>query len=150
MLQVGTPQQVYDRPANRFVAEFLGEINMLPLKDVRQEDGLGHEGSPGGSVRAEPARGGGPARPGGPYDVSQAPAGVTRLDLGSLKIPSVSGVEVRVLLLNTDRSEPFEVAVGDRIAQLVVVRHEAGGAEEVDSLEATARGAGGFGSTGIG
>jgi putative spermidine/putrescine transport system ATP-binding protein len=39
LLQVGTPQQVYDRPANRFTAEFLGEINMLPLKDVRQENG---------------------------------------------------------------------------------------------------------------
>src|SRR5690606_12839709 len=37
--QVGTPEDVYDRPANRFVAEFLGEINMLPLKGVRQEDG---------------------------------------------------------------------------------------------------------------
>ncbi len=56
--------------------------------------------------------------------------------------------EVRVLLLNTDRSEAFEVSVGDRIAQLVVVRHEAGGVEEVDSLEETARGAAGFGSTG--
>ena len=56
--------------------------------------------------------------------------------------------EVRVLLLNTDRTEPFEVSVGDRIAQLVVVRHEAGGVEEVDSLDQTARGAGGFGSTG--
>jgi len=52
------------------------------------------------------------------------------------------------LLLNTDRTEPFEVSVGDRIAQLVVVRHEAGGVEEVDSLDQTARGAGGFGSTG--
>jgi putative spermidine/putrescine transport system ATP-binding protein len=39
LLQVGTPSEVYDRPANRFVAEFLGEINMLPLKDVRQDDG---------------------------------------------------------------------------------------------------------------
>src|SRR5919199_4092558 len=33
--------------------------------------------------------------------------------------------EVRVLLLNTDREEPFEIAPGDRIAQLVVVRVEA-------------------------
>ena len=56
--------------------------------------------------------------------------------------------EVRVLLLNTDRTEPFEVAVGDRIAQLMLVRFESGPAEEVDSLDATARGAGGFGSTG--
>ncbi len=35
LLQVGTPQEVYERPGNRFVAEFLGEINMLPLRDVR-------------------------------------------------------------------------------------------------------------------
>jgi dUTP pyrophosphatase len=56
--------------------------------------------------------------------------------------------EVRVLLLNTDRSEPFEVAVGDRIAQLLLVRFESGPAEEVESLDETARGAGGFGSTG--
>src|SRR3954464_4554415 len=33
--------------------------------------------------------------------------------------------EVRVLLLNTDRSESFEVAEGDRIAQLLLVRAEA-------------------------
>lgn len=32
----------------------------------------------------------------GPYDVSEAPAGVPRLDLGSLQIPAVEGVEVRV------------------------------------------------------
>ncbi|MCX7304158.1 MAG: ABC transporter ATP-binding protein [Hyphomicrobiales bacterium] len=37
LLQVGPPQQVYERPANRFVAEFLGEINMLPLTDVRHD-----------------------------------------------------------------------------------------------------------------
>ena len=56
--------------------------------------------------------------------------------------------EVRVLLLNTDRAEPFEVSVGDRIAQLVLVRFEPGPAEEVESLDATQRGVGGFGSTG--
>ena len=56
--------------------------------------------------------------------------------------------EVRVLLLNTDREEPFEVSVGDRIAQLLLVRFESGGAEEVESLDETVRGAGGFGSTG--
>lgn len=57
--------------------------------------------------------------------------------------------EVRVLLLNTDRSESFEVSVGDRIAQLVVVRHEAGELEEVESLDGTVRGSAGFGSTGV-
>ena len=34
LLQVGTPQEVYERPANRFVAEFLGEINLLPIENV--------------------------------------------------------------------------------------------------------------------
>ena len=57
--------------------------------------------------------------------------------------------ELRVLLLNTDRSASFEVSPGDRIAQLVVVRHEAPEPEEVALLEETARGAGGFGSTGV-
>ena len=57
--------------------------------------------------------------------------------------------EVRVLLLNTDRSEGFEVSVGDRIAQLVVVHHQAGDLQEVESLDETVRGSAGFGSTGV-
>jgi dUTP diphosphatase len=56
--------------------------------------------------------------------------------------------EVRVLLLNTDRETAFDVAPGDRIAQLVIVRHEAPELVEVDSLDETVRGDGGFGSTG--
>ena len=56
--------------------------------------------------------------------------------------------ELRVLLLNTDRSESFSVAAGDRIAQLLIVRHEAPELVEVEELGQTPRGAGGFGSTG--
>jgi dUTP pyrophosphatase len=56
--------------------------------------------------------------------------------------------EVRVLLLNTDPDLPFDVAVGDRIAQLLVVRFESPPVEEADSLDETPRGSGGFGSTG--
>jgi len=37
LLQVDGPQQIYERPANRFVAEFLGEINLLKLNDVRRD-----------------------------------------------------------------------------------------------------------------
>jgi putative spermidine/putrescine transport system ATP-binding protein len=36
--QLGTPQEVYERPANRFVAEFLGEINLLPISALREEE----------------------------------------------------------------------------------------------------------------
>ena len=56
--------------------------------------------------------------------------------------------EVRVLLLNTDPDVAFDVAVGDRIAQLVIVRVEAPPLEEAADLGETARGEGGFGSTG--
>lgn len=56
--------------------------------------------------------------------------------------------EIRVLLLNTDRETPFEVAVGDRIAQLVIVRLELPATVEVDELPDSERGAGGFGSSG--
>lgn len=56
--------------------------------------------------------------------------------------------EVRVLLLNTDRHERFEIAPGDRIAQLVMVRVEAPEVVEVDALAMSERGAGGFGSSG--
>ncbi len=56
--------------------------------------------------------------------------------------------EVRVLLLNTDRSKAFTITVGDRIAQLVLVRVETPAVEEVDELVLSERGAGGFGSSG--
>jgi dUTP pyrophosphatase len=56
--------------------------------------------------------------------------------------------ELRVLLLNTDRAESFEVRPGDRIAQLVIVRHEAPELAEVEELDESARGRAGFGSTG--
>ena len=56
--------------------------------------------------------------------------------------------ELRVLLLNTDPEESFEVSPGDRIAQLVIARVEAPEVEEAEELEETLRGAGGFGSTG--
>jgi putative spermidine/putrescine transport system ATP-binding protein len=36
LLQVGAPRDIYERPSSRFVAEFLGEINLLPV------DGIGH------------------------------------------------------------------------------------------------------------
>jgi dUTP pyrophosphatase len=56
--------------------------------------------------------------------------------------------EVKVLLLNTDPSEPFEVAPGDRIAQLIVTRIETPDLVEVDELEPRRRSNGGFGSSG--
>jgi dUTP pyrophosphatase len=56
--------------------------------------------------------------------------------------------EVQVLLLNTDKEQPFRADPGDRIAQLVVVDVEAPEVVESDDLGDTARGIGGFGSSG--
>lgn len=55
--------------------------------------------------------------------------------------------EVRVILVNLSNT-PFEIVPGERIAQLVVARHEQVEWEQVDALSDTDRGAGGFGSTG--
>jgi len=56
--------------------------------------------------------------------------------------------EVRVVLLNTDPSEPFTVHRGDRIAQLVVQPVTRVSFLDAAELPPTPRGAGGFGSTG--
>ena len=55
--------------------------------------------------------------------------------------------EICVLLVNLGR-EPFIINPGERIAQMVVARHERVEWEEVEDLAASQRGAGGFGSTG--
>ena len=56
--------------------------------------------------------------------------------------------ELSVVLINLDRHASFEVAVGMRIAQLVVTPVALPQLVEVAELEASARGSGGFGSTG--
>jgi dUTP pyrophosphatase len=56
--------------------------------------------------------------------------------------------ELRVLLLNTDASEAFDVSPGDRIAQLVIAPVASADLVEVEELDVTVRGAGGFGSSG--
>lgn len=57
--------------------------------------------------------------------------------------------EIRVILVNLS-SQAFEIQPGERIAQMVFARHETAQWEEVEVLEESARGAGGFGSTGRG
>jgi dUTP pyrophosphatase len=56
--------------------------------------------------------------------------------------------EIQVCLVNLDTSTPIELARGDRIAQLVIQRFETAQFVEVDALPESARGTGGYGSTG--
>ena len=56
--------------------------------------------------------------------------------------------EVKVILVNTS-DETFEITRGMRIAQIIFARVEQMHLQEVNSLDETARGSGGFGSTGV-
>ena len=56
--------------------------------------------------------------------------------------------EICVILVNLS-SEPFVINDGERVAQMVVARHEQVEWEAVETLDATERGAGGFGHTGV-
>lgn len=73
--------------------------------------------------------------------------GVTCLNTPGLIDSGYRG-ELKVLLINTDRTEPFHVTRGERIAQLVIQAVAHATFVEVDALTETERGDGGFGHTG--
>ena len=56
--------------------------------------------------------------------------------------------EIKVALVNLS-NQPFTIQNGDRIAQMIIARHERAQWVEVETLDDTARGHGGFGSTGV-
>ncbi len=74
-------------------------------------------------------------------------SGLTLLNSPGLIDPGYRG-DVDVIAHNTDQHEPFRVSVGDRIAQLVLVRLAALEPSAVEELPASERDEGGFGSTG--
>ena len=57
--------------------------------------------------------------------------------------------EIKAILVNLDAHEEFEISHGDRIAQLVIMPYPAVELKEVEELDQTVRGAGGFGSSGV-
>ncbi|MEU8357584.1 dUTP diphosphatase [Nonomuraea sp. NPDC048882] len=56
--------------------------------------------------------------------------------------------EIKVTVINTDAKEPFSLRRGDRVAQLVIQRVAHAAFTETERLPPSARGTGGFGSTG--
>jgi dUTP pyrophosphatase len=56
--------------------------------------------------------------------------------------------EIKVIMINLS-SEDFTIQNGDRIAQMIISAHERVDWEEVEQLQSTERGAGGFGHTGV-
>lgn len=57
--------------------------------------------------------------------------------------------EICVVLFNSDKENPFIVNPGERIAQMVIAKHEQPEFVVVETLDETERGAGGFGHTGV-
>jgi dUTP pyrophosphatase len=55
---------------------------------------------------------------------------------------------MEIVMINTDKREPFHIKRGDRIAQLVIQKVVEATTVQVSELDDTSRGAGGFGSTG--
>lgn len=55
--------------------------------------------------------------------------------------------EIKVILINLS-AENYEIRTGDRIAQMIIAKHERAELKESKSLSETARGGGGFGHTG--
>ena len=56
--------------------------------------------------------------------------------------------EIMIILMNCGK-EAFEIGVGDRIAQAVIMKHEVVNWTEVETFDETVRGTSGFGSTGV-
>jgi dUTP pyrophosphatase len=88
------------------------------------------------------------------YEVQVRPRSGLALKHG-ISLPNTPGTidsdyrgELKIILINLG-AEAFEIKRGDRVAQLVVAPVQIGRMVEVAELDETARGAGGFGSTGV-
>jgi len=75
--------------------------------------------------------------------------GLTLANAPGLIDPGYRG-EVTLAVVNLDRERAVEIRRGDRVAQLVLVGFASAEPVAVDELTETSRGAGGFGSTGVG
>ncbi|HIW11321.1 MAG TPA: dUTP diphosphatase [Candidatus Rikenella faecigallinarum] len=110
-------------------------ITIAPLERVMVPTGLYFQIPDGYEIQVRPRSG------------LAAKHGITVINTPGTIDPDYRG-ELKVLLVNLS-NEPFALQPGERVAQLVFARYERLAWEETVELEATERGAGGFGSTGL-
>lgn len=115
-------------------AEITEEITLKPLERTIVKTGLFIELPKGFEAQVRPRSG------------LAAKKGITVLNSPGTIDADYRG-EIGVILVNLSNEE-FTIQNGERIAQLIISRHERAEWEEVEVLEETQRGAGGFGSTG--
>jgi dUTP pyrophosphatase len=118
------------------VAAIEGEMVLAPGKRAAVPTGIAIELPPGHEAQVRPRSG------------LAFKSGVTCLNSPGTVDADYRG-EVKVILINHG-DEPFRIARGMKIAQMVIARHEQAELVEVEALSDSARGAGGFGSTGMG
>jgi len=131
------PLPAYARPGD-------AGIDLLAREDVKLDPHGGRALVPTGIAIALPEGYAGFVQPRSGLALKH---GVTCLNTPGLIDSGYRG-ELKVLLINTDPSEPFLVTRGERIAQLVVQAVEHVRFVEVDDLDDSHRGESGFGSTG--
>ncbi|MEE4339903.1 dUTP diphosphatase [Erythrobacter sp.] len=130
-----------DLPA--YATEGAAGMDVVSAEDVTIQPGARHPVATGLAL----------AIPAG-YEIQVRPRSGLAIRHG-ITVPNTPGTidsdyrgELKVLLINHG-SEPFAIARGDRVAQLVLAPVVQASWREVEELDATVRGAGGFGSTGV-
>jgi len=130
-------------PLPAYATEHAAGMDVVSAEDVTLPPGGRHAVATGFAM----------AIPAG-YEVQVRPRSGLALKHG-ISLPNTPGTidadyrgELKVIMINLG-TESFEIARGDRIAQLVAAPVQAAIFAEVESLDETARGAGGFGSTGV-
>ena len=130
-------------PVPAYATAHAAGLDVVSAEDVTLEPGGRHAVATGFAM----------AIPEG-YEVQVRPRSGLALKHG-ISLPNTPGTidadyrgELKVILINRGE-EPFVIARGDRIAQLVAAPVQVARFAEVEELDETARGAGGFGSTGV-
>jgi dUTP pyrophosphatase len=111
------------------------EITLKPLERAIVKTGLFIALPPGFEAQVRPRSG------------LAAKKGITVLNSPGTVDADYRG-EIGVILINLSKDD-FIINDGERIAQLIIAKHERVSWEEVHLLDETTRGAGGFGSTGV-
>jgi dUTP pyrophosphatase len=132
-----------DLPLPAYASDGAAGMDVVAAEDVTLAPGGRHAVATGFALAIPPG-----------YEVQVRPRSGLALKHG-ISLPNTPGTidsdyrgELKIIMINLG-AEPFAIARGDRVAQLVVAPVQPARFIEVDTLDETTRGAGGFGSTGV-
>jgi dUTP pyrophosphatase len=130
-------------PLPAYASDGAAGMDVVAAEDVTLAPGGRHAVATGFALAIPPG-----------YEVQVRPRSGLALKHG-ISLPNTPGTidsdyrgELKIIMINLG-AEPFAIARGDRVAQLVVAPVQPARFIEVDTLDETSRGAGGFGSTGV-